>query len=262
MTPTERTTTARKSPRSTEYRASSAALAVETPPAPEGMPALTGYAMRWGEWTEINSKHEGRFLERFARGAFKKTIRENAGRIRALLDHGYDPSVGDKPLGPLNLQEDATGLRYTVELIDTSYNRDLIEAVAANLYGASIRFGVTPSGEEWRDRPGTSAHNPKGLPERTIREARLVEVSVTPFPAYAGTSATLRTEALRERISSGKPWTAPRRRARMRAEGILPPEPMTASQRKAALRAAGLTPPEPMSAAKRKRKLRRLRLVR
>jgi hypothetical protein len=39
------------------------------------------------EWTEINSAWEGRFMERFAPGAWKKTIKERAAKIRALFQH-------------------------------------------------------------------------------------------------------------------------------------------------------------------------------
>jgi hypothetical protein len=40
------------------------------------------------EWTEINSAWEGRFMERFAPGAWRKTIAERASKIRALFQHG------------------------------------------------------------------------------------------------------------------------------------------------------------------------------
>jgi hypothetical protein len=54
-----------------------------------------------GEWTEINSAWEGNFLERFAEGAWKKTIRESGAKVRSLFQHGMDPQIGDKPLGPI-----------------------------------------------------------------------------------------------------------------------------------------------------------------
>src|SRR5262245_130360 len=72
-----------------------------------GMPTMVGHFAMFNVWYEINSWYEGRFLERVAPGAFRKTFRENGDRIRVLLEHGYDPSVGDKPLGaPDELRED------------------------------------------------------------------------------------------------------------------------------------------------------------
>jgi len=60
-------------------------------------PILRGHFAVFDEWTEINSLFEGRFLERFAPGAFQKTLRENK-RLRVLFQHGHDPELGDKPI--------------------------------------------------------------------------------------------------------------------------------------------------------------------
>jgi hypothetical protein len=88
------------------------------------------------EWTEINSAWEGRFMERFAPGAWAKTIRDNSSDIRSLFQHGMDPQVGDKPLGPIRtLEETDRGLEAEVALLDTSYNRDLLPGLRAGLYG-------------------------------------------------------------------------------------------------------------------------------
>jgi HK97 family phage prohead protease len=147
-----------------------------------------------GEWTEINSAYEGHFLERFASGSWRKTIRESAAKVRSLFQHGMDPQVGDKPLGPIRtlLEDDERGGGYgEVDLIDTSYNRDLLPGLKAGLYGASHRFAAMR--ETWDDNPEPSEHNPKGLPERTIKEARLMEFGPVTFGAYAGATAGVRS---------------------------------------------------------------------
>jgi hypothetical protein len=53
-----------------------------------------------------------------------------------------DPQIGDKPLGPvMRLEEGENGGGYgEVALLDTSYNRDLLPSLKANLLGASHRF--------------------------------------------------------------------------------------------------------------------------
>src|SRR3954469_21587367 len=77
------------------------------------MPTLTGHFAVFDQWTEINSVFEGNFMERFAPGAFTKTIRESRDTMRVLFQHGQDPVIGDKPLGPIrSLKEDPTGARY------------------------------------------------------------------------------------------------------------------------------------------------------
>jgi HK97 family phage prohead protease len=144
------------------------------------------------EWTEINSKYEGRFMERFAPGAWAKTIRDSGPTIRALFQHGMDPQVGDKPLGPIRLlEENERGGYAEVALLDTSYNRDLIPGLKADLYGASHRFEVMR--EDPVMKPGRAPHNPDGLPERTVKEARLKEFGPVTFPAYKGATAGVRS---------------------------------------------------------------------
>jgi HK97 family phage prohead protease len=144
------------------------------------------------EWTRITSMWEGDFMERFAAGAWKKTIREQRDRIRSLFQHGMDPQVGDKPLGPITrLEETDRGGYGEVPLLDTSYNRDLLPGLKAGLYGASHRFSVLR--EETVDNPEPSEGNPHGLPERTVKEARLMEFGPVTFPAYAGATAGVRS---------------------------------------------------------------------
>lgn len=157
-----------------------------------GMPTLFGHFAVFDRWTEIDSLWEGNFLERIARGAFRKTFRENRSAIKPLFQHGHDPQIGDKPLGAAKvLREDETGAYYEVPLLDTSYNRDLVPGLEAGLYGASFRFRVVK--EEINDSPDPSDANPRGLPERTIKELRLYEFGPVTFPAYEDATAAVRS---------------------------------------------------------------------
>src|SRR6266576_1427102 len=151
----------------------------------DGMPTLVGQLAVFDEWTEINSKAEGHFLERIAPGAFDKTISENRDRMRVLFQHGKDPQIGDKPLGPIgSLEADTQSVRSEVPLLDTSYNRDLLPGLQAGLYGSSFRFEVL---REQRNRePAKSDYNPRGIQERTVKEVRMAEFGPVTFPAYAG----------------------------------------------------------------------------
>ena len=146
---------------------------------------LHGYMAVFNQWTEIDS-WEGRFKERIAPGAFRKTLNEFGDRVKILFNHGFDPSIGDKPLGkPRTLKEDDTGLYVEVPLDDTSYNRDLVASIRSKaLDGMSFRFSV--SRETW-DKEDSA------LPERTIGEvARLYEGGPVTFPAYEATTAGVR----------------------------------------------------------------------
>lgn len=161
--------------------------------APEGgMPTMFGHFAVFNQWAEIDSYFEGSFLEQLAPGSFTKTFKENAKGIRSLFQHGRDPQVGDKPLGVIEvLREDDDGAYAEVRMLDTSYNRDIIPGIEAGQYGQSFRFRVMR--EEINEEPEVSDYNPKGLPERTIKEVHLMEFGPVTFPAYAGTDVGMRS---------------------------------------------------------------------
>ncbi len=174
----------------------------------DSMPTLTGHFAVFDQWTEINSVYEGRFLERLAPTSMDKTIAESRDSMKVLFNHGTDPQIANKVLGPISsLTADATGARYEVPLLDTSYNRDLIPGLEAGLYGASFRFQVVQ--EDFNSKPKRSDYNPSGLPERTITEAKVREFGPVTFPAYAGASAGLRS--MTDEFLFGKFFDAPDR---------------------------------------------------
>ncbi len=160
----------------------------------------------FGAWYEINSYFEGQFLERTAPGAFAKTISENLRNVKVLFNHGFDPQIGDKVLGPIrSLDEEKDSPVGIVDLLDTSYNRDLLPGLQAGVYGSSFRFQVIR--DEWNDDPGVSDHNPKGIPERTIKEVRLMEFGPVTFPANPAATSGVRslTDDYYERLRSRDP---------------------------------------------------------
>lgn len=171
---------------------------------PADGPGLVGHFAVFNRWTEIDSMWEGRFLERMAPGAFTKTFKENRDGMRVLFQHGRDPQVAYKPLGPIrDLAEDDFGAGYNVDLLDTSYNRDLIPGLMCGQYGASFRFSVLR--EDLVMEPKRSDYNPDGIPERTVREARVSEFGPVTFPAYSDATAGMRSltdEDLIERLAN------------------------------------------------------------
>lgn len=151
-------------------------------------------------WYEIDSWWEGRFLERTARGAFRKTIREHNSRkaesagVKVLFNHGHDFHIGDKLLGGIEaLTEEPDSPLGVVALDDTSYNRDLLPGLRRGGYGSSFMFRVVK--DSWDKEPPKSEHNPEGLPERTIREVRLFEFGPVTWPANPDATAGLRCVA-------------------------------------------------------------------
>jgi HK97 family phage prohead protease len=154
---------------------------------------MTGHFAIFNSWTMIDSAWEGRFLERIAPGSFSRTFRDDIDGVRVLLEHGQDPGIGNRPLGPIDeLREDDIGAAYRVPLVD-GIPQQIIEGLRRGLYGASFRFRVMR--EEIVDAPGRSPHNPDNLEERTISEVRLYEFGPVTFPAYVSATAQLEAAA-------------------------------------------------------------------
>lgn len=157
----------------------------------DGQPIIFGHFSRFNEWTEIDSYFEGRFMERIAPGAYKKTFRDRRDDVRVLFQHGRDPMVGDKPIAEImELREDDEGAYHESRLLDGVPDL-IVSGLRAGQYGQSFRMEILR--EEWQDKPDASDDNPHGLPERTIKEIRLHEFGPVTFPAYPNTTPAVRS---------------------------------------------------------------------
>ena len=147
---------------------------------------LEGYGAVFNADATIDS-WEGNFVERFAPGSWKRTLR--AQRPVMQFDHGRDTRVGSIPIGAFEeLREDGKGLFVRARLHDNEQVKPVRDAIASGaISGMSVRFSVVR--ERW-DQP----EKPKdGLPVRTILEARLFEVGPVVFPAYHDTAVGVRS---------------------------------------------------------------------
>jgi HK97 family phage prohead protease len=176
-----------RSMESTEFRAAD-------PEASDGrLGTLVGRMASYNVWAEVRSQVEGHFLERFAPGAFVRTFEQNRSRMKIIYDHGQDAHIGRNSLGPLeDVIDDESGINYTGALIDTDYNKNrILPQLRAGVLGSSFRFSTVK--DSWKQKPSVSVYNPDGLPERTVIEAKVIELGPTPFPVYDGTSAGVRS---------------------------------------------------------------------
>lgn len=171
---------------------------------------LEGYAAVFGQDTEIDS-WEGAFVETIRRGAFKKSIRENTPVMQ--FDHGRHPLIGSIPIGAItDLREDDQGLYVAARISNNWLMQPLRDAIAeGSIDGMSFRFGVIR--EEWRDNAGKLIQagdlqellwNPgdRGPLQRTLIELRVPELGPVVFPAYAGTSVSVRAAGIAETIQT------------------------------------------------------------
>lgn len=161
---------------------------------------LTGYAALFDVATEINS-WEGTFTEKIRKGAFKKTIREQTPVMQ--FDHGRHPLIGSIPIGSIaDLREDDQGLYVEGRITDNWLMQPVRDAIAEkSVNGMSFRFEVVR--EEWRDVNGKLVKpeevydllwmpGERGPLQRELIELKCRELGPVVFPAYAGTSVSVR----------------------------------------------------------------------
>ena len=130
----------------------------------------------------------GGFREIVAPGAFKRTLADSAS-VTALYNHNADQVLGRVGSGTLRLEEDDIGLRFELDLPDTSYARDLSALVQrGDVAGCSFAFSVRPGGELWEETNGQSI--------RTLTALDLGEITITAQPAYPDTTVAKRNRPM------------------------------------------------------------------
>lgn len=194
--------------------------AVDPEPSADGLGLMEVRFSVFDTWYRVDSWWEGSFMERTAKGAFAKTIRESGDQIKNLFQHGADFVVGDRILGTQrSLTEEDDSPVGVVDLFDTSYNRDLLPGLRAGVYGSSFMFQVVK--DEWNNEPEASQENPDRLPERTIREVRLYEYGPVTWPANPAATAGMRclsgTDAYYENLRARDPHRVEALRSRITA---------------------------------------------
>jgi len=138
---------------------------------------LTGYAATFGVETRIAD-----FSETIKPGAFSASLASNAD-VLALADHDASKVLARTKSGTLRLAEDTRGLKFELDIPDTSAGRDILAlAQRGDLGGCSFGFTVPEGGDHWSgDR-------------RELRNVVLHEISiVSAHPAYPQTSVQARS---------------------------------------------------------------------
>ena len=151
-----------------------------------GVGKLEGYAAVYNRL----SQNLGGFVEQVHPDAFRKSLADNVPVV-ARLNHQDSGLLGTTESGTVRLSSDGTGLRYSVDLPDTSVGRDVaVLAKRGDLRYSSFAFRTIS--DEW----GTT---PDDFPLRTLTGAQLIDVAPVVTPAYRDTSTGLRM--LAERIN-------------------------------------------------------------
>jgi HK97 family phage prohead protease len=158
---------------------------------------LIGLGVPYNKPSRVIRENRRTFIERIMPGTFEKVLAEKHD-VLFLADHDMAKVLGRTRSGTLQLQDTREGLRFAVDLPDTQAARDALALAArGDLGGASINFIATR--ETWN----------ANKTERTVHEARLIEISViSSFPAYA-------TPVEARALTDTQPLTARQRRLRL-----------------------------------------------
>ena len=127
----------------------------------------------------------GGVTERIMSGAFDRAILEDD--VRVLFNHDPSLILGRTSAGTASLRVLNEGLEYRVQLPDTGTGRDVAAHLGSgNISGSSFGFSVLQ--DDWSTEGGENI--------RSIRDVRLYDVGPVTYPAYTGTTATLRSVVL------------------------------------------------------------------
>jgi len=139
---------------------------------------VEGYAAVFGQETDIG----GHFREVIQRGAFKDAIGRDD--VVFLINHDGLPLARTRS-GTLTLIEDDHGLKISTTLDPEDPD---VKSIAGKMKRGDLdkmSFAFYPEIQEW-DENGD-------IPLRTIKQARLSDVSIVTSPAYEGTEIALRS---------------------------------------------------------------------
>lgn len=125
----------------------------------------------------------GGFVEIIQPGAFKNSLNND---IRALIDH-RGIAIARTGNGTLKVEEDEVGLRFEIDLPDTTAGLDIYKSIQrGDVDQMSFGFTVREGGQIFtEDEDGTII--------RTLTDINVLEGSIVTFPAYPDTDVAARS---------------------------------------------------------------------
>lgn len=142
---------------------------------------ITGYALKFNRWSDTLY---GFFREKIDPRALDNA---NMSNVVALFNHDSNKILG-RTGNNLTLSVDDIGLRFDVELNNTTYAQDLKENIRSGIVSqCSFAFSVTEDGDEWNESKDNN-----GIYERVIQSIdTLYDVSPVTTPAYSDTEVVV-----------------------------------------------------------------------
>lgn len=138
-----------------------------------GQQKITGYAAVFDSLSE----DLGGFRETIKPGTFSRALTEKQD-VRGLVDHDSSKIIGRTEAGTMTLIEDDRGLKYEIDVADTTAGRDIVESIKrGDVSGSSFAFSVVA--DSWRTEDGEEI--------RELTDVDLFDVGPVAFPAYPAT---------------------------------------------------------------------------
>lgn len=131
------------------------------------------------------SENLGGFVEKIAPGAFKRAIEEKAD-VRALWAHDSSIVLGRTTNGTLRLAENTRGLKFELDLPETSAGRDAFISISRGDV-SGVSFGFFVRSDKWE-----FSEDPAKPHVRTLLDIDIFEISPVAFPAYPQTQVSTR----------------------------------------------------------------------
>jgi HK97 family phage prohead protease len=140
---------------------------------------LSGIAVVYGQ--PSSTIHEGgrAFVERIAPNAFGAL---DGADVKLYYNHDASALLARTTSKTLTLDSRGDGLHYAASLPDTTLGRDVRELMKRGDLSGSMSFGFFVTRDAWNAK----------RTERTVEQAKLVEISLVQDPAYPQTSSSLR----------------------------------------------------------------------
>ncbi|QQU18449.1 HK97 family phage prohead protease [Enterococcus casseliflavus] len=151
----------------------------------EGKKFLTGYAIKFGH----RSKKLGNYYEIIDSRALDDV---DLTDVKALVDHDYSKVLGRTLSNTLSLEIDNVGLKFEIELADTTYANDLYKSIErGDINECSFGFRIDET-----DRNSTTVERIDSETYlRTVKKIKeLREISIVSLPAYENTNAEIKRD--------------------------------------------------------------------
>ncbi len=160
----------------------------------DGTRTLVGYAVKWEKKSHVLGYYY-KFREQFKKGAFAESLQKDDQRF--LWSHDTSKVLGRTKNGTLRLEEDSIGLRFELDLPDTTLGNDTYKSInRGDVDGVSFGF---------RKESDDVEEPEDDLPLRTVTKAKLLEVSAVAFPAYPDSEVSARGyDPIKQHIESEK----------------------------------------------------------